>query len=205
MRIWLTLLMCSGCLAQSTYSDLEAEHARALLQNPPGVRLTVKLADPAARYHLNAQIRLRLSFSSKKSRVYSVELAPGGSAASDSDDLVFQGPDMPGAIYAKASGPPTGVVCCGTRRRYVTEKPIDTIAAVTVPARNMFSNAPAFLFPTPPSGLKPGEYAIYLQTRRLMRGWPKSGRQLYFAQGDIVVTSDNILHITIVPEPAGRP
>jgi hypothetical protein len=82
----------------------------------------------------------------------------------------------------------------------VTKKPIAAITDVTVPSRNMFSNAPHFLFPTPPASLKAGEYAIYVQTKRLMRGWPKSSREQYFASGDVVVTSNNILHITIVPD-----
>ncbi|MGA7424421.1 MAG: hypothetical protein WBW77_17185, partial [Candidatus Sulfotelmatobacter sp.] len=70
----------------------------------------------------------------------------------------------------------------------------------TVPSKNLVSNAPKLLFPTPPTGLKAGDYVIYVQTRRLLRGWPKSGRQQYFVASDIVVTSNNILHITIVPD-----
>jgi hypothetical protein len=82
----------------------------------------------------------------------------------------------------------------------VTQKPTAAVTAVTVPSRNIFSNAPKFLFPTPPAGLKAGEYAIYVQTKRLMRGWQKSGRDQYFAASDIVVTSNNILRVTIVPD-----
>jgi hypothetical protein len=201
MKMWFTLLMCSGiCFAQSTLSSLETEHARGVLQNPSGVSLTISLVDPAATYHFNDEIRLRLSFSSDKARVYTAELAPGGSAAAASDDLVFQGTEMSDPIHSQASEPPKGVICCGTRRRYVAQKPIRAIAYVTVPSNNLFSNAPKFLFPTSPTGLNAGDYVIYVQTRRLLRGWPKSGRERYFAASDIVVTSNNILHITIVPD-----
>jgi hypothetical protein len=201
MKMWFTLMMCSGiCFAQSTPSSLETEHARGVEQNPSGVTLTISLVDPAVTYHFNDEIRLKLSFNSDLARVYTAELAPGGSAAAASDDLVFQGPEMSDPIHSQASEPPKGVVCCGTRRRYVAKKPIAAVAYVTVPSKNLFSNAPKFLFPTPPTGLKAGDYVIYVQTRRLLRGWPKSGREQYFAAGDIVVTSNNILHITIVPD-----
>jgi hypothetical protein len=201
MKMWFTLMMLSAiCFAQSTPSSLETEHARGVQQNPTGVTLTISLVDPVVMYHFNHEIRLRLTFSSDLARVYTAELAPGGSAASASDDLVFQGPEMSDPIHSQASEPPKGVVCCGTRRRYVAHQPIATIAYVTVPSKNLFSNAPKVLFPTPPTGLKAGDYAIYVQTKRLLRGWPKSGREQYFAASDIVLTSNNILHITIVPD-----
>lgn len=47
--------------------------------------------DPAVTYHLNDEIRLRLSFSSDQARVDTAKRAPGGSAAAESDDLELQG------------------------------------------------------------------------------------------------------------------
>ena len=57
--------------------------------------------------------------------------------------------------------------------------------------------------------LKPGDYAIFAQTRSVMRGWPKSQHDAFHAVSDLLVTSSNILHITILPDVAdstsGRP
>jgi len=56
--------------------------------------------------------------------------------------------------------------------------------------------------------LKPGNYAIFAQTRSILLGWPKSEHDAYHSVSDLVVTS-NILHITILPDVAapnsGRP
>ena len=52
--------------------------------------------------------------------------------------------------------------------------------------------------------LNPGEYTIFLQSRRLMRGWPKSEHDQYHTISDIVVTSNNVLHITILPDVSGE-
>lgn len=63
--------------------------------------------------------------------------------------------------------------------------------------------------PTLRMELKPGDYAIFAQTRSVMQGWPKSEHDAYDAVSDLVVTSSNILHITILPDGAdpnsGRP
>ena len=44
-----------------------------------------------------------------------------------------------------------------------------------------------------------GSLAFFVQTRRVMHGWPKSERDQYHSISDIVVTSNNILHVTILP------
>ena len=48
--------------------------------------------------------------------------------------------------------------------------------------------------------LQPGEYFIFAQTRNVIRGWPKTPYNAYHSVSDIVVTSSNILHLTIVPD-----
>ena len=189
------------CLAQSAVSSMESEHAQNLQQNPPGITLTIALAEPTAKCYFDKRIRLKLLFSSNKARDYTVELAPGGSAAASSDDLVFEGPEMLNPLHSESLEPGRGVVCCGTNRAYVTAKPIVATAYVTLPSRDPLSDAPLVLFPNRPTGRKPGDYAIYIRTRRLLRGWPKSSREKYFATSDIVVTSKNILQITVMPRP----
>src|ERR1700744_5423849 len=101
MKMWFALMMCSCiCFSQSTLSPLESEHAWGVQQNPSGVTFTISLVDPARAYHFNDQIRLSLSFSSDTARVYTAELAPGGSAAAASDDLVFLGPEMSDPVHS---------------------------------------------------------------------------------------------------------
>ena len=46
---------------------------------------------------------------------------------------------------------------------------------------------------------EPGEYWVFVQTRRVMLGWPKA-QDKYFKAGDTLVTSSNILKITILPD-----
>jgi hypothetical protein len=40
--------------------------------------------------------------------------------------------------------------------------------------------------------MKPGDYAIFAQTRSVMRGWPKSEHDDFRSVSDLVVTSSNI-------------
>lgn len=46
---------------------------------------------------------------------------------------------------------------------------------------------------------EPGDYWVFVQTRRVVRGWPKDG-DIYFKASDIVVTSSNVVRITVLPD-----
>jgi hypothetical protein len=48
--------------------------------------------------------------------------------------------------------------------------------------------------------ITPGEYTVFMQTRRVLLGWPKSERQKYKSASNIVVTSSNVLHLTLVAD-----
>ena len=94
----------------------------------------------------------------------------------------------------------TGLVCCDSNRRYLKQKPLATIGYLNLKSTWQFLSGRRRDVPASLPVLKPGDYAIFVQTRRVNRGWPKSHHDLYFAPGDTVVTSSNILHITVLPD-----
>jgi hypothetical protein len=195
------LLLCAALSAQSISLQFEAEHSHSTEHNPPEVKLVIRTLESRPSYHMSDVIRIRLSFTSQKPRLFTAELASGGSVAGSNDDFVIQGPDMPVPIH---SMPTTnmGLVCCESNRRYLKQKPLAATGYLDLASTWQFLGArPRDVSPSLP-GLKPGDYAIFVQTRRVNRGWPKSHHDLYFTLGDTVVTSSNILHITVLPDVA---
>jgi hypothetical protein len=198
------LALSVACSAQQISPSFDEQHAGGVEQNPPGVALTISTRDGHSVYHLSDTLYFRLSFTSKKSDVYTVELDSAMSRAGVSDDFVIQRPDVTVPIHSQPSL--MGYVCCDTNRRYVRNEPLvaDTALRMEYLERslNFQLRDSQVLGAIPPFAkkLKPGEYAIFLQSRRLMRGWPKSEHDQYHAISDIVVTSNNVLHITILPD-----
>jgi hypothetical protein len=113
-----------------------------------------------------------------------------------SDDFVIQRPDTTLPIHSQPSL--MAYVCRDTNRRYLGKEPLvaDTTLRVEYLGRSLASPVLGAM----PQLAGPGEYAIFLQSRRLMRGWPKSEHDQYHSVSDIVVTSNNVLHITILPD-----
>jgi hypothetical protein len=195
----LTLLVLAiACSAQSVSPSFDGEYARGIQQNPPGVRLTIETIPQSATYHFFDAIRFTLKFTSDKAHLYTAELAPE-SAAGVSYDFVIQGPGMAAPIHSQLWHP-FAYVCCGGERRYLSQKP-RTGAGFRVSLGYFLQPAP--LQPSRPMESKPGDYAVFVQTRSVMRGWPKSSRDAFHSVSDLVVTSANILHLTILPDVAG--
>ena len=94
-----------------------------------------------------------------------------------------------------------GYVCCGSKRRYLGPKPL-TGEGILVSLKRIERFTNEATFPLRRMELKPGDYAVFAQTRSLMRGWPKSAHDANHAVSDLVVTSSNILHVTILPDAA---
>src|ERR1700685_4573076 len=92
-----------------------------MAKNSPGITFTV--AGVQSKPALSKELRFRLCFSSERSGAYSAELAPGGNAAAE-DDFVYQGVGMQVPIHTKDSLIRAGLVCGGSRRRYVRPKAI---------------------------------------------------------------------------------
>jgi len=189
----LTLLALTiACSAQSVSPSFDDEHAQGVQQNPPGVRLTIETIRQSATYHFSDLILFKMKFTSDKANLYTADPA-GASAAGASYDFVIQGPGMAAPIHS-GLWHPFPFPCCSSERRYLSPKPLTGQFGVTL----------RYFFQYPPIiELKPGDYAVFVQTRSVMRGWPKSIRDLYHSVSDLVVTSANIMHITILPDVAG--
>jgi len=197
------LLLGAALFAQSTSPQLEAEHSHSVENNPPEVKLIIETLDGQSSYHMADVIRIGLSFTSQKRSLFTAELASGGSVAGSNDDFVIQGPDMPAPIHSMPTTN-TGFVCCESNRRYLDHKPLVATSYLNLKSTWQFLSAKPQESSTRLPVLKPGDYVIFVRTRRINHGWPKSHHVLYFALGDIVVTSSNILHITILPDDAER-
>jgi hypothetical protein len=198
------LAVSVACSAQQISPSFDEQHARGVEQNPPGVTLTISTRDGHSTYHLSDTPYFRLSFTSKNSDVYTVELNTPMNLAGVSDDFVIQRPDTTVPIHSQPSL--VGYVCCDTNRRYLGKESLVAETALRMEylerSLNFRLRDSEVIAAIPPFAqkLKPGEYAIFLQSRRLMRGWPKSEHDQYHTVSDIVVTSNNVLHITILPD-----
>ena len=198
------LAVSVACSAQQISPSFDEQHAKGVEQNPPGVTLTISTRDGHSAYHISDTLYFKLSFTNKNSDVYTVELDSAMNKAGVSDDFVIQRADTTPPIHSQPSL--MGYVCCDTNRRYLGKEPLVAETALRIEYlerslnfRLRNSQVPGAIPPFA-QRLGPGEYTIFLQSRRLMRGWPKSQHDQYHTVSDIVVTSNNVLHITILPD-----
>ena len=98
-------------------------------------------------------------------------------------------------------------ICCDSKRRYVGHQPLSVGMLFSFKDLERSLNGSRFWPLT--KQLTPGEYEIFIQTKRLMRGWPKSPEETFDKASNIVVTSNDILHLKILPdvtkENSGKP
>lgn len=202
----LLLVLAIACSAQSASRSFDEEYSRGLKQNPPDVTFTISTIPEHSKHQLSDNIRFEVMFTSTKARLYTAELAGAGNAAGASFDFVIQGPGMSAPIHSQRSSH-MGYVCCGSKRRYLGPNLLAEGVLVNLKRIERFANEATLQLPR--MEFKPGDYAIFAQTRSVMRGWPKSEHDAFHAVSDLVVTSSNILHITILPDVAdsnsGRP
>jgi hypothetical protein len=183
---------------QSALVSLDEQHRRGVEQNPPGVALTITTADGGSTYRRSDTIRIKLSFGSRQLHRYTVELSKGN-AATASNNFVVQGPGITVPAHSMANHP-VAYVCCDSRRRYLGHFAVAPEVNLNLNHVEEF----AYTFNLPNASVEHhklgGDYAIFAQTRNIMKGWPKTPRDSYHAASDIVVTSSNILHITVLPD-----
>jgi hypothetical protein len=206
MKMWvLSFVLTIACSAQPVSPSFDEEHNRGMEQNPPGIKFTISTISEHPSYHLSDIIGFKVMFTSTKARLYTAELAGSGSAAGASFDFVIQGPGMAEPFHSQPSKGP--YVCCGSKRRYLGLKPLIG-EKIVVSLKWIEQSTNEATFPLHRMQLKPGDYAIFVQTRSVMRGWPKSEHDAFHAVSDLVITS-NILHVTILPDVSevnsGRP
>jgi hypothetical protein len=206
MRLWMLkltmrrclvwLMMFAACTAQSIGNQFEREHHDGVQRNPPGVVLTIETVN-GLTYHLSDAIKYRLLFTSKERGTYTVEVMTGQSEAGSSDDLVISAPGIDTPIHSRQRVP-FGIVCCDSDRRYLSQKPIVTEFALTMSRVGRSVLDPNLM--NTHRDIKPGGYAVFMQTRSVFRGLPKSNHDKYLSPSDAVITSQNVLHITILPD-----
>jgi hypothetical protein len=176
----------------------DEQHRRGVEQNPPGVKLTIATASGRSAFHFSEMIRFTLTFASERRHFYTIERS-AGSAAGVASDLVILGPDLMAPVHSRPDYG-TAIACCHSERRYVGTSPV-TIPEVDISLDELDRNAmPLNVVSLQRMKLKPGDYAIFAQTRNIMRGWPKSEQDLTHKLSNIIVTSSNILHITVSPD-----
>jgi hypothetical protein len=199
MRIFLVLLLMSGLSVAQPNAAFDEEHAKGLKENPPGLELTFSTVDGKSVYHWSDKVRFRLVVTATKANVYTLETASGVNMAGISEDLVIATPELAVPIHSLKRSH-LGAVCCWSKRRYVDRKP----SAIEFGFRFSLFHLSDFERALQPGSIdvvdvNPGEVYVFLQTSRILRGWPKSDNQKYFERG-IVVTSQNVLHLTILPD-----
>ena len=159
--------MCPLCLAQlpQKFEDL---HSRSLKQNPAGVSIKLHTKDERVRYTAGEIVKVELSIASWSDDLYTVETADR-----DGDEMVLQdlGAEQPRRLIDKH-----GVLCCGYALKTLGKEPINV-------ATHFYLR------------LQPGEYLLFVRTKRVSRGRPKQG---HYGDGPMV-TSD-ILRLTIKPD-----
>ena len=193
------LILAAACSSHLiTAQSLEELHTRGLQQNPPGVTLTVESLDADRKFHLSDRLQFRLFFKSENIEVYTLELKDGN-AASVSDEITFQSAEMTDPI--RTTPGLLAVVCCDSYRQYVGKLPRSVRLSFTLENVQRGLNWRLHRLETPPiEKMKPGEYKMFVQTKRLMRGWPKSSHDTYHEVSDIVVTSSNIVTFSLLPD-----
>jgi hypothetical protein len=150
-------------------------------------------------YRLSDEIIFKLTFTSQKAQVYTIDTATGGNAAASTTDFIIEGPGLSGPVHSQPINTP-GIVCCGSERHYLGRFPVSIRAqGISLKHLQLFGNGMS-ISPLKRFDLELGEYAIFAQTYNVMRGWPSTSHDAFHALSDIAVTSSNIVHLTIVSD-----
>ena len=190
------LLLCTACVAQTPAVKYETEHARDLKSSPREITLNVNTLESRSSYHIWELIPFKLTFSSQRSHFYTAELASGGSVAGVNDDFVILGPGISKPLHSTPILN-TGVVCCESNRQYVGRRPVAAMGYLNLKETWRFLKAREQDVPD----LIPGDYSVWIRTRRVRRGLPSSSfRDRYLTAGDIVVTSTNVFNFKILTD-----
>jgi hypothetical protein len=200
MKTLLALILITvACAdAQQSLKAFEGEYAQGLHQNPAGITFVISTADGHTTYHLHDTIPIKLALASKNPHVYTFETTSGlTTEAGGSDDLVIFGPDVVSPIHSRSRVMQGHYVCCESKRIYLTEEAAVASFSTTLGRILRLMPKPDM---TTGTEITPGEYTVFMQTRRVLRGSPKSQDQNFRGVSNIVVTSNNVLHLTLVAD-----
>lgn len=196
---------------QKTFPNFDEYRRRALRESPSDISLHTRFKGNRTIYKFGELVKIILTFSTRNYGAYSIEQDLSNNPAGDL--FVFRRADNT-ALQMHGRN---GYVCCGSHREYLREKPISTISDYQtyrggstggIIGGIIDTNDPklrAFLEQRRREreieawgvNLPPGEYDFFVRTYRVSKGWPED---LYANDNSpLVVTSRNVLHITILP------
>ncbi len=153
-------------------TDFEKEHAHAVMRNPRWLRIEIATSDGRREYREDEGVPIVVHFSSMAPHMYKADAADGVSISAASDLLHISNGEKRPRNYMM------GVVCCDSRLIGLDDEPF------TPPFRT-------------PLTLPPGDYEIYLTSRRVFH-WDGDGVFSCCGPSPFEVAS-NILKIRVVP------
>jgi hypothetical protein len=155
-------------------TQFEREQTRAEGSNPRWLKVEITTSDGRNKYRENEAIFVAVHFSSVARYTYKVDAADGGGLAAASDELHISNGE-------RRFRNMTSIVCCDARLVGLDDEPF-----------------------TPPSWtplkLKPGDYEIYLTSRRVFN-WDTEG--IDAIQPSSFEVASNMLNISVVANSAG--
>jgi hypothetical protein len=155
-------------------TQFEREQTIAEASNPKWLKVEITTSDNRHEYHEGEPILVIVQFSSVARGMYKADAADGGGRAAASDTLhISNGQVRPRNL--------TGVACCGYRLIGLNDEPF------TPPSRT-------------PLRLAPGEYEIYLTSRRVFK-WDVTGMDPYHPSSFEVAS--NMLKVDVLGNAAG--
>jgi hypothetical protein len=169
------LSMAHPCHAQT---DFDVRNKEGLSRNPVRLTLLLKPEDERHTFHLFETIPIELEFSSSRPSTYSIELDETMNFAGATHTFEVE-PEIT-VLLTWLEWASHGVVCCDSRRRYLSQQPTVVKRELTDYLR--FEKA--------------GTYRVFFTTRRVFKG---PGKYMDFAASKMLLTS-NILTLTILPD-----
>jgi hypothetical protein len=155
-------------------TQFEREQARAEGSNLQWLKVEIATSDGRREYRGNEPMFVVVHFSSAARYMYKVDAGDGGSRAAGSDVLhISNGELRPRNM--------TGIVCCGSQLIGLDDEPF------TPPSRT-------------PLKLPPGDYEIYLTSRRVFN-WDT--KDIDLLRPSPLEVASNMLKIRVVPNTTG--
>jgi hypothetical protein len=155
-RTWLSLflllllllgIVLIGCKGQT---ELERLHSDDLKNNPKGVQLAITTEDGKFDYAAQDVVKFKLNYTSSEVTTYKAELYTDWNAAGVHDTAVVQYPNQ----QVRTLGPKNNFACCFSSLQYLNVSPVSTYSSFML------------------GRVEPGEYKLYLKTRRVFAGNP---------------------------------
>jgi hypothetical protein len=168
---------CSFAVAAA---QQKLESGKQPMHNPADLKVELRTLGHQTSFHLYETIPLEISYSSSQPKSYEIELNETMNPGGQTDWLDAQPPD--GVIRTGKMWSTITFACCANYRAVLSSKPLVIHLELTDLIRIG----------------KPGEYSLYLTTRRVSQLRPRAPESNY-RPSDFVAIS-NLLTLTILPD-----